>query len=1183
MTLSCAYSIAQSNAANPSEIALTYLNANHLNWQLEAMDIAQMRVTDAYETRHNGVSHVYFVQQYRGIDIHGATYNANILHDEVLIAFQSLVPDIKSKIVAGSAQLSAEEAVAKTIGHIGTVLRGNLTIKKQIDKNSMIFDKGQNSYMDIPVHLVYSILPSGNYTLAWDITIEPKMGIDLLNIRVDAASGEIIDEVSLTAHCSFPDHFLGRQHICDDEELIFSSNSKPFNAVAGTTAMSASGAQYNVIPIPFESPNHTDRRIVTDPADEVASPFGWHDQNGVAGAEQTITFGNNVHAFIDRDGDYEPNETVTDGGAELHFDFPFDQETEPVDYQEASATNLFYMNNVMHDVTYNYGFDEAAGNFQFKNYSGAGAGGDYVLAHSQFGSSTTDPPLNNATFGTPSDGGSGRMRMYLWSGAGANELLRVEEPPEIAGTYSTSTTVDWGLAVSEIPVTAEVAIVADATGNPTQGCNALMNEDEIDGKIALIDRGSCDFSLKAYNAQEAGAVGFIICNFDEGLIPPGMGGGSMATEVVIPGVFIANSDCQRIRVQIGNGLVVSLVNQTDTTIAQKLSGSFDNGIIAHEYGHGISNRLTGGPNLSGCLQNYDNDGITDGEQMGEGWSDFFALVTSVKASDDASRARGLGTYTAGRDTNSFALGRPYPYTTDMSFNPLTYDDIAFHAAPHGVGAVWCTMIWDLYWALSEEYGWDEDVYRGTGGNNLAIRLVMDGMKMQPCYPGFVDGRDAILAADTALTGGENGGIIWEVFARRGLGFSAEQGLDERRLDGKEAFDLPPLAIKELKLSKSMSPTVKAGDVIDVILTVSNHKPQGVEGVSLSDVIPTGSDIVTSSASHSFTRMGDMIVFDLGSIAAEQEVTVTYQLNTETNLVSESFFADDMEEGDFNWVTQVAEGSETWNLQSDEVYSGTNAWFLPNVETEVDVSLLLINTIEVTGENPVLHFKHKFNTEKFGDYGILEMTTDGFNWIIIPEEYMIRNGYSSKMPYGLFAIPNLRGWNGSSDVWVSTMVDLNAYHGQSVNFRWRFGSDDNTAEEGWYIDDVEIMDAFLYNSEACVTSTDGDEACAVAAEWGTIVESGIVSAVKDINTGDETGIRAYPNPAHDILIVEITAAKTQYLTIELVSGTGQTVWANNATVNGNYRTSIQTGALPRGFYFIRATSELGNSVLKVILQ
>jgi hypothetical protein len=64
------------------------------------------------------------------------------------------------------------------------------------------------------------------------------------------------------------------------------------------------------------------------------------------------------------------------------------------------------------------------------------------------------------------------------------------------------------------------------------------------------------------------------------------------------------------------------------------------------------------------------------------------------------------------------------------------------------------------------------------------------MKLTACNPGFVQGRDAILAADEALTGGANRCRIWQAFARRGLGVSASQGSANSRTDGVEAFDVP---------------------------------------------------------------------------------------------------------------------------------------------------------------------------------------------------------------------------------------------------------------------------------------------------------------------------------------------------------------------------------------------------------
>jgi hypothetical protein len=83
------------------------------------------------------------------------------------------------------------------------------------------------------------------------------------------------------------------------------------------------------------------------------------------------------------------------------------------------------------------------------------------------------------------------------------------------------------------------------------------------------------------------------------------------------------------------------------------------------------------------------------------------------------------------------------------------------------------MLWEVYWKLVGAYGFDADLYAGTGGNNLALQLVVDGMKLQPCGPTFLTARDAILAADLANTGGANQCLIWRGFAKRGLGFDAQ--------------------------------------------------------------------------------------------------------------------------------------------------------------------------------------------------------------------------------------------------------------------------------------------------------------------------------------------------------------------------------------------------------------------------
>jgi hypothetical protein len=137
--------------------------------------------------------------------------------------------------------------------------------------------------------------------------------------------------------------------------------------------------------------------------------------------------------------------------------------------------------------------------------------------------------------------------------------------------------------------------------------------------------------------------------------------------------------------------------------------------------------------------------------------------------------------------------RPAPYSTDFSINGYTYGETnnSSLSMPHGVGFVWCSMLWDLTWALIDSTSFDPNIKTGTGGNNIAMALVIEGLKLTACNPGFVDGRNAILEADQLLYGGAHQCTIWKVFARRGLGFSADQGDPMSRTDQVEAFDIPP--------------------------------------------------------------------------------------------------------------------------------------------------------------------------------------------------------------------------------------------------------------------------------------------------------------------------------------------------------------------------------------------------------
>ena len=1162
---------AQLSTAEANNQALQHIRSNHSSFELTANDVRELRVTDSYRTAHLDVTHVYLIQQYNGVDVDETAFSVHIKDGDVVRTTNGLIPELQQYMQASSANLDAENAVSKALSHLDVQVRGALVRNNASERKGTVFHAGAHAAQDITANPIYTRNADGQYELTWSVVAEP-FGQDIWDVRVSAETGEVIKKLNLTLHCSFPDNFLGHQDACG-ETHVHRTTSSPL-------PVASDGPVYNVIPIPFESPKHGDRRLVTDPSDPEASPYGWHDLDGEPGSDTTITYGNNVLSMLDRDGNYEPDQPYTSGGTAMNFDFAFDQNAEPIEYVDASVTNLFYMNNVMHDFAYAYGFDEVSGNFQQVNYSATGAGTDPVMAHSQFGGGVA-PNLNNATFGTPNDGGSGRMRMFLWE-AGGSELLTVDAPASIAGKYASSTTTDWGGLITAEPVTGEVVIVDDGSGNPSQGCNALENGADLQGKIALIDRGNCEFGTKALNAEEAGAIGFIICNFQEGLV--NMGAGADGAQVTIPGVFIGNSDCQRIRAFVGEGLTVSLVNEAAGEGPTRRTGSFDNGVIAHEYGHGISNRLTGGPNRSGCLVNYDTNGDdqSEGEQMGEGWSDFFTLVTTVKASDTGDRPRGIGTYADGQDTTGGGI-RPFPYTTDMSINPMTYNDVPFYSVPHGVGSVWCTMLWDMYWALTDKYGFDEDLYHGDGGNNLAVQLVMDGMKFQPCNPGFVEGRNAILFADTLLTGAENSELIWQVFARRGLGWSADEGDQASHVDGTVAFDMPPGAVKELKITKEMSSIVDPGQDIEVTLTISNDKTDDATGIVVTDAVPEGASFVSSSSNIPAEIQGDNLVFEPADLAAGESMVITYRLSTSPSLGSESIFFDDMENGDFNWNVFIDEGAQFWTLIDFNAYSGDYTWAVPDPESESDQSLFNIDPIELPEQMPMVRFFNRFNTEKYFDAGVLMITNDdGFTWNVVPSDKIVRGGHTGRVQFGLFAIPNMTAWYGDSDGWQETLVDLSDYAGETVQLRWRFGADAEVAGEAWYIDDVEIMDAFQYNSTVCVTSAEDDEACAEAADWGTLVSTAEVSSAEDFTKG-ELGSRVFPNPTRDIIYLDLRTESPSDVNVSVMNNTGQLVASRKSFVADSERMTLSARQWPAGMYFIHIVTEKDQQVHKIIVE
>lgn len=204
--------------------------------------------------------------------------------------------------------------------------------------------------------------------------------------------------------------------------------------------------------------------------------------------------------------------------------------------------------------------------------------------------------------------------------------------------------------------------------------------------------------------------------------------------------------------------------------------SLDADIVFHELTHGLSTRLA-----NNTLNGIQSDG------MGEGWSDFFGLSLNAEAPDDPHANYAAVNFVTfglnGMTTNCYFGIRRFPYSTDFNKNPATYADIdnaqvsyppSVPSSPgvgsfisttanqeHNVGTVWCTILWEARANLIGGLGF--------AGNDTMMRLVVDGLKMQPPNPNFLQARDAIIQADLVHNGGANVARLWRAFAKRGCG------------------------------------------------------------------------------------------------------------------------------------------------------------------------------------------------------------------------------------------------------------------------------------------------------------------------------------------------------------------------------------------------------------------------------
>lgn len=184
--------------------------------------------------------------------------------------------------------------------------------------------------------------------------------------------------------------------------------------------------------------------------------------------------------------------------------------------------------------------------------------------------------------------------------------------------------------------------------------------------------------------------------------------------------------------------------------------AFDASVVFHEYMHGVTNRLVGGPMNTHALE------TPQSKAMGEGWGDYLACTLSGKTT--------VGDWVTQKPGGI----RSHPYDENY---PGTYGQIGtgIYTQVHRVGEIWCATLLALNRNLNAKLG-------SPRGQRLALQLVVDALKLSPANPNMLDMRDSILRAFDQLRSGalappadqreEVLAAIWAAFARFGMGVNA---------------------------------------------------------------------------------------------------------------------------------------------------------------------------------------------------------------------------------------------------------------------------------------------------------------------------------------------------------------------------------------------------------------------------
>ncbi|WP_438031442.1 M36 family metallopeptidase [Sorangium sp. So ce204] len=833
-------------------------------------------------------------------------------------------------------------------------------------------------------------------------------------------------------------------------------------------------------------------------------------------AGATSTRGNNVDAYADHnapDG-FSSGDLRAALSGPGSFDHIYDPLAEPLATPEqtmAAVTQIFYVTNWLHDWYYDSGFTEAAGNAQRDNLGRGGLDGDPLLAEAQ--DDATGGSRDNANMDATYDGASPRMQMYLWSGPDQRSL----SVTPLNASYASNTAL---FGPRRYEVTGELALALDGVEPRGDACGPITSD--VAGKIALVDRGGCTFAEKAESAQAAGAIGVIIANSRESDGAPRLSG--EAPEVTTPAQSVSHEDGSALKAALAAADAPLTVTMTREPGVER-DGTIDNSIVAHEWGHYIHLRQVAcGTKMCGA--------------QSEGWGDFIALHMALRDGDDLDGVFPLSSYGSAALGDSYFGIRRAPYSVDFTRNGLTFKHISEGARlpdhplngsssdnseEHNAGEVWASMLFEAYVGLIRHGSGLTPPRAFEQTRRRMSDYVVAGMQLAPVSPTFTEQRDALLAAALASDQGDFLAMA-EAFARRGAGTCAvSPRADSRDFSGVvESFSVQPeISLVRAELDDSAGSCDRDG-LLDaeesgtITIEIVNRGAAPLTGAVASIEVPSAGVTFPDGARASF---GDIAPFATGTatVAVKLDRTVAPAEDLELGLTLKSAAActpvrvealvrrvnfdelpgssavDDVEAQRTTWRVEGLSSELVWSraegTSPDRVWRGVNLG-------SVSDTALVSPALEVSeSERFVLTFahRHRFETsdETSWDGAVVELSADGgATWRDIGGR--AQPGYSGRVtaesgnPLG-----RRRAFVGQSPSWPEVdhvAIDLGTtFAGETVQVRFRVGTDAAAGDAGWELDDIGF--AGLKNKPFATVVED-----TASCQGGPVADAGVDQAV-----------------------------------------------------------------------------------------